>query len=150
MGSRSQKIYSPKLATSVFSHWHWLRKTSRMKTFLSLLCFGFCLVAYAQTVQLAKNNNSNQLFAQNTEQDTMALSFNISPNPSQEFLKITLNKKSLDQAVVKVYNVLGTLVYEQKVTSLETGIVVSSWKNGVYIVLIKNSKSEVARRFIKK
>ncbi len=74
--------------------------------------------------------------------------FVISPNPSKDRLNIKLPSVNEDLKL-EVFDVLGKLIYKGEITQLESSVNVSSWKSGVYLVRISNTKISQTKRFVK-
>jgi hypothetical protein len=61
------------------------------------------------------------------------------PNPADEFIFINEN---LNATHLKIYNMLGKLIMEQKISASKNNINVSQLKNGMYIIqIIKNEQT---------
>ena len=74
--------------------------------------------------------------------------FAISPNPSQELLNINL--PSLNEVTkLQVYDILGKLVLNKELTSLNSSTNVSGWNAGVYIVKVSTDSYSQTKRFVK-
>lgn len=61
---------------------------------------------------------------------------NISPNPADAYLNISLG--SVENAVVRIVDVLGNAVYNETISNGTKNIDVSNFKNGVYFVLVES------------
>ena len=74
--------------------------------------------------------------------------FSISPNPGQNWLKITLPSLS-DELKVEVFDILGKRVYSDKLSKIETSIQVANWKPGMYLVRVSSDLVTHTKRFMK-
>jgi hypothetical protein len=63
------------------------------------------------------------------------LSMTISPNPASDVLNVSL--ASLDNANLKVVDVLGNVVLNETISNGSKNVDVSSFKNGVYFVMVE-------------
>lgn len=63
------------------------------------------------------------------------ISLSVLPNPASDYININLG--SLDQASVKMVDVLGNVVLREQVTAQNKKIDVSGFKNGIYFVIIE-------------
>ena len=77
------------------------------------------------------------------------ISFSLSPNPSNQFLNLSL-PIAIDSTALEVFDVLGKKIYELKIgTANFSRIDVSSWNSGVYLVKVSNDYSSQTKRFVK-
>ena len=74
--------------------------------------------------------------------------FVISPNPAEDKLNIKLLSANKN-VKLEVFDVLGKLIYKGEITQLESSVNVSTWKSGVYLVRISNTKISQTKRFVK-
>ncbi|MDO1500978.1 T9SS type A sorting domain-containing protein [Winogradskyella maritima] len=74
-------------------------------------------------------------------------SFKVRPNPASNFVNIILPKYS-NELNIEVYDVLGKRIHKGKITKLESQLQVSSWKSGVYLVRISDSKTTLTKRLV--
>ncbi|WP_047547696.1 T9SS type A sorting domain-containing protein [Psychroserpens sp. Hel_I_66] len=75
--------------------------------------------------------------------------FNISPNPASLNLNLTI-PGSVENAVLKVYDMLGKKIIDRKLSGLQSmSIDVSNWNTGVYIVRVSSDDITQTKRFIK-
>nr|WP_321223120.1 T9SS type A sorting domain-containing protein [uncultured Psychroserpens sp.] len=75
--------------------------------------------------------------------------FNISPNPAYTNLNITI-PNNIENATVRVFDILGKKVLEKEVGSLQTFTInVGKWNTGVYIVRVSSEDVTQTKRFIK-
>ncbi|WP_339624427.1 T9SS type A sorting domain-containing protein [uncultured Winogradskyella sp.] len=74
--------------------------------------------------------------------------FTISPNPAKSTMNITLPNADEDLKL-EVFDVLGKRVYRGVITNLRSSVNVTSWRSGVYLVRLSNSKTTQTKRFIK-
>ena len=86
-----------------------------------------------------------------TEQFLMDENVKVFPNPAMDNLNIEFIQNGLRNSNITIYNILG-----QKVKSVNsnfeslTNIDISDLNSGIYVLKIKNSTSELTKRFIKK
>ena len=73
----------------------------------------------------------------------------IYPNPTKDFLNISLNIEQLNKFEVAMYNNLGQMVFNQNVDSGHLKINTSDFENGIYFVHIFNEKFVAYKTFIK-
>lgn len=69
----------------------------------------------------------------NTVEQSPVLS--ISPNPAEEYVNISVG--SVENASVKIVDVLGNVVYNETISNGTKNIDISNFKNGVYFVLVE-------------
>ena len=67
------------------------------------------------------------------------------PNPTQDYFKV-MSHYTIES--VQVYDIVGKLVLEKKVNNFETGLDVSNFVKGSYIVKINTVKGSVKRKLI--
>ncbi len=95
------------------------------------------------------NSDGNQAIYGNeilSTQDFNNLSFSLYPNPVQNALYIE-NKNNIEITTLKIYDVLGRLVLEEKrdINQLD----VSSLENGLFFVIIETDKGSITKKIIK-
>lgn len=81
-------------------------------------------------------------------EDFSLKSFTISPNPSSLNLNIEL-PNNITNAKVEVYDVLGKLVYNNRISDLNSSINISNWSKGTYLVRVSTNDATQTKRFIK-
>lgn len=74
--------------------------------------------------------------------------FRISPNPSKNYLNITLPNIS-EKVTLEVFDVLGKKLVSQELTELRSSISVSKWNSGVYLVKLSTESETQTKRFVK-
>ncbi len=77
------------------------------------------------------------------------INFEITPNPSKDFLNIKFSSFNRNNINVEVFNVLGKRIHKGYINQLSFSVDVSSWNNGVYLVKVYDEKSIQTKRFIK-
>lgn len=77
-------------------------------------------------------------------------SFELRPNPSQDYLNIALSRNDASSAMIDVYDPLGKLIHNQKLETSTAKILVSNWSSGMYFVKISNNRDSQVKRFLKK
>ena len=87
--------------------------------------------------------------AAGTESEAMSL-FSVWPNPSHNELNVLLTSGAESGANVKIYDIQGRVMLEQKLAAKETKLNTSNLSAGIYIVNITNgNKTEVKRIIVK-
>jgi hypothetical protein len=71
----------------------------------------------------------------------------IYPNPAREMLIVETDIS--EEATVKIFNMLGTMVSVERVTGNRTTIELSGMEDGLYIMTIQSGDQTVIRKFIK-
>lgn len=75
--------------------------------------------------------------------------FSIFPNPAKEELKINIsNKNFIEGSTIIIYNVLGTSIYEKKITSLNSTFDLSGIPSGIYYVKISGNNNCIKKLVI--
>ncbi len=77
--------------------------------------------------------------------------FSIFPNPSSEFMNISIPENSSETLKLEVFNVLGKRVLTQQLNNLNSKINISKWNSGVYLVRLNSSDNTttLTKRFVK-
>lgn len=96
------------------------------------------------TLQL---NYISHSFLLNQVDNTQLGSQNLFPNPAKNIITLKLNET--DEGIVHFYNVLGALVFSEKINDIITLIDVSSLDDGVYFAVIKLRNSIHTKKIIK-
>lgn len=71
----------------------------------------------------------------------------VSPNPAKDILNI--NSKDIQYEEISIYNLLGKVVYSDKIKSNSLQVSVSNWQGGIYFIYLKSDKSFSTLKFIK-
>lgn len=71
----------------------------------------------------------------------------VSPNPAKDILNI--NSKDIQYEEISIYNLLGKVVYSDKIKSNSLQVSVSNWQDGIYFIYLKSDKSSSTLKFIK-
>jgi len=75
------------------------------------------------------------------------VTISIAPNPSSDYFVV--NTKNADNGTMKIVDVLGNIISEEKMTASSNKINVSNYRNGVYFVIIDSENAKpVTRRII--
>lgn len=72
-----------------------------------------------------------------------SLSVSISPNPASDY--ITVSADGVDDATVRIMDVLGNLISTKKITGSKT-FDVSEYRNGIYFVIVESSGVKTVNR----
>ncbi|MFV0391382.1 MAG: T9SS type A sorting domain-containing protein, partial [Paludibacteraceae bacterium] len=75
-------------------------------------------------------------------------SISVYPNPVRNFVKVKSEKSDLES--LRIYDINGRLLIEEKMEGLETEVNVSNLNSGTYILRIKTGKGVENRRIVKK
>ncbi len=115
-----------------------------MKKITCLIVFLMGLSVYSQTTPSTKDfivTSKNETF--NTPEANDSGDFKISPNPSKGYIKI-LGEDTKNLKSIKVYNVLGSLVKNIKITIVTNQLAVdlSDLSKGLYLVKLNTKNSE--------
>lgn len=86
--------------------------------------------------QVGSNDNKNE-----------EILFSVNPNPADNFITIALN--SSNDATLRVFDVLGKAVLEEKISGTRK-ISTEDFKNGVYIVSVSLNGNVSSRRIVVK
>ena len=70
----------------------------------------------------------------------------IYPNPASDYFRF---KQLKDNAVVKIFNTSGSLLFESRTSKIDNQINISSLSNGIYVVKIENGGSAESLKLIK-
>lgn len=71
--------------------------------------------------------------------EELAMEFTVYPNPTNEFLYVEATEKSTSISVVSIYNLMGSLVYQEKFDgTIEISLDGMNVQPGIYIVSIRN------------
>ena len=79
--------------------------------------------------------------------ETSKVSMTIAPNPSSDYFVV--NTSNADNGTIKIVDVLGNVISEERMTAASKKINVSNYRNGVYFVIIESENAKpVTRRII--
>ncbi len=79
--------------------------------------------------------------------ETSKVSMTVAPNPSSDYFVV--NTSNADNGTIKIVDVLGNIISEEKMTASSKKINVSNYRNGVYFVIIDSENARpVTRRII--
>lgn len=112
------------------------------------------LVCFKQDGELKYQNiNINSIYCDTvnsieSDQNIILNSFQITPNPSSEFITLQL-KNSIGQASIEIYNIEGRLFLSQSYDDrVPNHIDVSMLADGLYFLNIKNEKYNLSQKFL--
>ncbi|MEO8146630.1 MAG: glycosyl hydrolase family 18 protein [Bacteroidia bacterium] len=91
-------------------------------------------------------------FGESTENETSAITLNIFPNPTQNFLNISLTNVEPDSKLI-IRNVMGQIVYQSEITDggdVDEQIDVSELTAAVYVLTIVSESKTASGVFVKK
>jgi hypothetical protein len=71
------------------------------------------------------------------------------PNPSNSHFYIELEEPYAKGTEIRVYNLTGQLIHEEKTRNTTTQISCESWSNGVYLISVTNNTAYGSFKFIK-
>ncbi len=71
------------------------------------------------------------------------------PNPTNKIIHINLGNNNLKDATLQITNVLGKVIYHKNITTQNSTIDVSKYKNGVYFIRFSNKKGSKVLQLIK-
>ena len=84
----------------------------------------------------------------NTNDRTKPSEFRISPNPGRNSLNLKLSQ--LDHnTTIEVFDVLGKMIYADRISDINKTVDVSQWNNGVYLVRLNSDLGSQTKRFVK-
>lgn len=76
--------------------------------------------------------------------------FTISPNPFNERINIVLSTPNLNELTeIKIYNLIGTIIYSSKITHQKTEIDLSGISSGIYLVKIMSAEGSYTKKILK-
>ena len=77
-------------------------------------------------------------------EDKPSVSVSIAPNPASDY--IVVNTSGINNASVKIVDVLGNLVLDEKMLDSKTNINVAKFRNGVYFVMVEGEGTKAITR----
>lgn len=86
----------------------------------------------------------------NTTIANLSVSFNIYPNPCNDFMELQSNLTIQDKSQVLIYNSMGQMVRSETFTSSKTKFNVSDFSAGIYHVSITSGAEQSSLKFIKR
>ena len=88
----------------------------------------------------------------NANQSDDQINLDIYPNPTTDFISVTIKTKSTDELVVKVTNTLGQVLFNTKIKNQkEYGVNIDTkkWKSGIYYVSIEGHDNVLTKKVIR-
>lgn len=74
---------------------------------------------------------------------------NIYPNPAKNSLTVSINgNDSFTPFEIKVYDLIGKLIYSETAGKSRTVINSSNWNSGLYSIIIKQGKNSIHKKTI--
>lgn len=86
------------------------------------------------------NNLNVEIFERN--------SLKIYPNPTSDFINISLSNESLENSKIEIYNLLGALIYSKDSTTENPKINVQNFSKGIYILSVEKNGTILKSKFI--
>jgi hypothetical protein len=131
--------------------YHYLWSTSPPKTIANIT--GLCPGIYDLTVTDSngcQKAESVTLGTNGIKENELLNQIKVFPNPVTDNLQIEINSEvRSENADLRIYDVVGNLVFEKSIATNNTTINVSSFANGVYVVKATTEKGVVVKRFVK-
>lgn len=94
---------------------------------------------YVSTVQECNNLNL-EIFKKNT--------LSIFPNPTCDFINISIDNETLINSKIKIYNILGEIIYSKNSTTKDSKIKVGNFSKGIYILSVEKDGTILKSKFI--
>jgi hypothetical protein len=76
------------------------------------------------------------------------IDFSLYPNPATNFINIELDQSAYRNNSMKIYNLLGELITEKRVSTSRISLDVSNYPKGVYLININSEQGNKTKRFI--
>jgi len=76
--------------------------------------------------------------------------FNIYPNPTEGLLHVDLENNNLNNANLKIVDLLGRTIHQQKVATKNIVINITNYSTGIYLVKFSNNKGSKVYKVVKK
>jgi hypothetical protein len=76
------------------------------------------------------------------------LQFNLYPNPTQDNFRVDVDTRNGDQFTIKVFDLVGKLIYESVEKGFSTDIDASLWRAGTYLVHIESDNKSAVKPVI--
>ena len=76
------------------------------------------------------------------------IDFSLYPNPASNFINIELDQSAYRNNSMKIYNLLGELITEKRVSTSRISLDVSNYPKGVYLININSEQGNKTKRFI--
>lgn len=80
---------------------------------------------------------------------TVAASFNVYPNPAQNFIKVQLSSDNRSASTIEIINVNGTSVKKERITGTTTSVNLNGLAAGVYYIQVKNGDNVYRQKVVK-
>jgi len=71
------------------------------------------------------------------------------PNPATDFITLEIKNKSIIGETIEIKNILGEVLFTQKINSNRMNLDCSDWSNGIYFIQIKNSAKVYSQKIVK-
>ena len=124
-----------------------------LRMVLLLTCLAYACIGYGQTSP-GQDGSSEPSVAASIKDKAAETSVTIHPNPSEQYLRVTI-KGSGTKGKVLVYDILGKLLLDGEQFDLLAGKAtwthdVSDWRGGTYVVRVLEDESVIKTlRFVK-
>ncbi len=99
------------------------------------------------TDQRIAMNDVNILFAKQLDESPVT-PYTVYPNPATDRITVDLNGIQ-GNVTLKIYNVIGMLVYQEIIDESGTTIDISSLNKGIYFIYLDEEKEPIVKKFIK-
>jgi hypothetical protein len=100
----------------------------------------------SDTTETDTTENDEATFISERNDAESALSFEVYPNPARHYIRV----QGVDKCNVRIFNVLGSLLYERKTYIKNERISLERWKKGIYLIEIRRGDLRNVKRFIKR
>jgi len=102
------------------------------------MCFpnintGFACGHNGTILKLDTENPTNEI----TSENTSSVSLSIYPNPAKETINIATNHPVNERCMINIYNMLGDVIFSEKLNQAKIQINIRNFSTGIYMVEIK-------------
>jgi hypothetical protein len=87
------------------------------------------------------------IWTEGVEENTINEDILIFPDPVQDLMNI---RSPIEFEQVLIYNYIGNLIYIDQLSGTTARINVSGYKNGIYLLILRTSSGEIAKKFVVK
>lgn len=111
-----------------------------------------CIIkAYAYETEGNKLINAGETENLSVRDNLNEIDISIFPNPSQDYLNISMNSEILEPHVVQIFNLNGKMVFNKSIKNFhEIRLNINDLASGRYYLLFRSNKRTISREFVKK
>jgi PKD repeat protein len=114
---------------------------------LGYSCLAQKVVPGNKTAQVSRSNIANNRAAVGLKENSLLTGVKVFPNPVQKILNVNIDHAT-SETELKLFNMIGEVVYSAKISGNKTSIDVSSFSKGIYTLAVSNASGKAMHKIV--